>query len=76
MKYSSKDILLHIDYIIDRQQEDLDELSKLKPLPISQLQKTRYQLANLRLFRKDLNNGNPDTRILTSIVNDMQEFGW
>lgn len=77
MKFTKEQVLCHIDAIIDRQQQNLDELSLDKPKPISQLEKARNKLKSLRDFRKSFIVGsNYSQQLLTSITKDMQEIGW
>jgi hypothetical protein len=77
MRFSKDELLAHVDSIIDRQQQDLEELLSSKPKIRSQLERAKLALSELRMFRRDLASGlNPDNRLLASIEKDMGELGW
>ena len=77
MKFTKEQVLCHIDAIIDRQQQNLDELASDKPKPISQLEKARNKLKLLREFRKNfILESDYSQSMLSTITKDMQELGW
>lgn len=77
MTYPVEFILSHIDFLISRQQENLDELVLDKPKPITQITRAKNKLHVLRSFRKNLALGNNvDQKVLNSIELDMKELGW
>jgi len=77
MQVSKNAVLAHIDAIINRQQQDLEELLSSKPRIKSQIERAKLKLSELRSFRKDLSMDSiTNQRMLISITNDMKELGW
>lgn len=77
MKYSTEQMIAHISSIIDRQQENLEDLLSVKPKPISQLEKAKARIVELRSFRYDLSLGKIHNKNLyESVAKDMKEIGW
>lgn len=78
MRFTKEQMLAHVDAIIDRQQQDLDELkiTRNKNMRV-RMDRIKDKLAELRSFRQDLDFGSdPDVRMLESIARDMRDLGW
>jgi hypothetical protein len=77
MKYSTEQMISHISSIIDRQQENLEDLLSIKPKPASQLERAKARIVELRSFRYDLSLGKiRNKNLYESVVRDMEEIGW
>ncbi len=78
MSYTTEQVLSHIDSIIDRQQQDIDEMISLKfSKKKIQIERAKDALSNLRTFRYQIASGlKHDQKMLLSIVRDMKEIGW
>ena len=77
MQVSKNAVLAHIDAIINRQQQDLEELLSSKPRIKTQIERAKSKLSELRSFRKDLAMDSiTNQHMLISITNDMKELGW
>lgn len=76
MPYGKKDILAHVDLIIERQQYELDEISQGRARRL-RMDRAKDRISKLRLFRYQLaTDSNPDPRMLDLIKRDMRELGW
>ena len=77
MQVCKNAVLAHIDAIINRQQQDLEELLSSKPRIKTQIERAKSKLSELRSFRKDLAMDSiTNQHMLISITNDMKELGW
>lgn len=78
MRFTNEQILSHVDALIDRQQQNLDELKHSKPKKIKiRMDKAKDRISELRSFRDDLRLGlRPDPRMIEMISNDMKDLGW
>ena len=70
-------ILAHVDALIDRQQQEFDEIAMKRPGPRIRMDRAKDRISKLRYFRCQLaHDDNPDPVMLDQIRRDMAALGW